>query len=530
MLNHLVRHMGRRGEGGQAMLFVLIAVVLLGTIPIAIATVTTNQLPQTTRNLNFEAAYEAAQGGLNDYLQHLDANESYGLYCKTCSNGTAGNPAFTSWVPLSTSPMASYSYAPTNKSGLIALQVSGKAGTGATSVVRTFNFSIRPASSLSDVYWTNYETLDPSLANTQCATHLDEPSANSYPNWKTLGIPQYGPPSGCEVTFQTGDVLNGPVFSDDTYRLCGTPTFTSSVESGNIYNTNAGSAGIYVGSSGCQSFTGPTATKVSNQTPRTASDDLTPARNYGCFITGGTAPSSLTPANVTLTLSVITSGSPPTPTTQITWSGSGAKVDNSASNTNACTSPITVSNLTTGLVFVNGSVTIKGQMTGGLDVVTCSSTTDASNGNCASSTPSNIVVSGNLTYPTANKVLVSGQPTSDSQDALGLIAANFVEVTTTTTIEIDAAILALADSFYVNNWTGSNYGTLNVFGSIAQNFRGPVGTTGGSGYLKNYNYDTSLQSLFPPFFIPPNGATWTPSTYEECASGLGHSVQSTPSC
>jgi len=393
-------------------------------------------------------------------------------------------------------------------------------------VVRTFNYSIRPATSLSDVYWTNYETLDPTLANTQCATHYAEPSANSYPTWRSLGIPQYGPANGCEVTFQTGDVLNGPVFSDDTYRLCGTPTFTASVESGNIYNTSAGTAGIYVGSSGCQGFTGPPATKVGNQTPRTASDDLTPARNYGCFITGGTAPSSLTPVNVTLTLSV--AGSPAT--TQIAWSGSGAKVDNAASNTNSCTSPITLSSLTAGLVFVNGNVTISGQMTGGLDIVTCSSTTDASSGNCNSSTQSNIVISGNLTYPTANKVLVSGQPTIDSHDALGLIAANFVEVTTTSTVEIDAAILALADSFYVNNWTGPNYGTLNVFGSIAQNFRGPVGTTGGSGYLKNYNYDTSLQSLFPPFFIPPNGATWSPSSYEECASGLSHSVQNTPNC
>jgi hypothetical protein len=66
--------------------------------------------------------------------------------------------------------------------------------------------------------------------------------------------------------------------------------------------------------------------------------------------------------------------------------------------------------------------------------------------------------------------------------------------------------------------------------AIAQNFRGPVGTTGGSGYLKNYKYDTSLQTLFPPFFIPPNGATWAPSSYEECASGLSKSVQNTPSC
>ena len=66
-------------------------------------------------------------------------------------------------------------------------------------------------------------------------------------------------------------------------------------------------------------------------------------------------------------------------------------------------------------------------------------------------------------------------------------------MTATSTIEIDAAILALQDSFYVNNWGGGgSYGTLNVFGSIAQNYRGPVGLVGGTGYTKNYNFDTSL--------------------------------------
>jgi hypothetical protein len=170
-------------------------------------------------------------------------------------------------------------------------------------------------------------------------------------------------------------------------------------------------------------------------------------------------------------------------------------------------------------------------MTGGLDIVTCSSSTDGSTGllQCNSATTSNIVIAGALTYPAANKVLVSGEPTRDTHDALGLIAANSVEVTTTSSVEIDAAILALGDSFYVNNWFGgSSYGTLSVFGSIAQNFRGPVGQSGGVGYVKDYNYDTSLQTLFPPFFIPPNGATWAPSSYTELAQGLSNSV--CPAC
>src|SRR5579863_5129508 len=116
MLSHLTRTIRMqlglrpRGEGGQALLFVLAGLALLGTIPIAIATTTVDQLPQTTRNLNYEAAYEAAQAGLNDYLQHLDANEAYGLYSKT-NPPTPANPALTGWVQASTVPLEYYSYA-----------------------------------------------------------------------------------------------------------------------------------------------------------------------------------------------------------------------------------------------------------------------------------------------------------------------------------------------------------------------------------------------------------------------------------
>ncbi len=49
-------------------------------------------------------------------------------------------------------------------------------------------------------------------------------------------------------------------------------------------------------------------------------------------------------------------------------------------------------------------------------------------------------------------------------------------------IWIYAAILAADHSFVVDNWAcGSGLGDLNVYGSIAENYRGPVGIIGGSG-------------------------------------------------
>ena len=69
---------------------------------------------------------------------------------------------------------------------------------------------------------------------------------------------------------------------------------------------------------------------------------------------------------------------------------------------------------------------------------------------------------------------------------------------------IDAAILAINHSFIVDNYgCGSDLGTLTVNGAIAQKYRGAVGTTGGNGYVKNYNYDDRLKYIEPPSFIEP---------------------------
>ena len=55
---------------------------------------------------------------------------------------------------------------------------------------------------------------------------------------------------------------------------------------------------------------------------------------------------------------------------------------------------------------------------------------------------------------------------------------------------------------------------LTVFGAIAQNYRGPVGTgtttAASTGYLKNYNYDTRFaRGAQPPYFLQPVSTQWT---------------------
>ncbi|HEX4484512.1 MAG TPA: hypothetical protein VH081_12105 [Solirubrobacteraceae bacterium] len=87
--------------------------------------------------------------------------------------------------------------------------------------------------------------------------------------------------------------------------------------------------------------------------------------------------------------------------------------------------------------------------------------------------------------------------------------------------EIDAAILSTKHSWIVDNYKcGEKLGELDVWGSIAQFWRGPVGTGGGTGtgYIKNYNYDQRLFTKEPPNFLSPISTAWKLSRESEVAS------------
>jgi hypothetical protein len=134
----------------------------------------------------------------------------------------------------------------------------------------------------------------------------------------------------------------------------------------------------------------------------------------------------------------------------------------------------------------------------------------------------------NLTIGAANDIIIDEDLTRASSELLmGLVANNFVRVYhpcssftngagSIPDITIQAAILALTHSFLVDNWgCGANLGRLNVEGAIAQYYRGPVGTTGGTGYLKNYTYNRRLKYREPPFFLDPQQASWRISRQSE---------------
>ncbi len=127
------------------------------------------------------------------------------------------------------------------------------------------------------------------------------------------------------------------------------------------------------------------------------------------------------------------------------------------------------------------------------------------NGQLSIGTNRDLIIAGNITYATDPTI------NPNSTDILGLIAEKDVVISSSASppggnLTIQASIMAMDDSFYLNNWASGLKGTLNIYGGIIQDRRGPVGTfssmTGSkvSGYTKNYVYDSRLRTSPPPFY------------------------------
>ncbi len=141
-----------------------------------------------------------------------------------------------------------------------------------------------------------------------------------------------------------------------------------------------------------------------------------------------------------------------------------------------------------GALFVEGGdLTISGVLNGRLSV----------------GTNRDIIIPNNITYNSNPRI------NPDSTDTLGLISERDVIISQSApqNLEINASIMALGDSFTVEDWwQAPAKGTLTVYGGLIQDERGPVGTfnpstnTKVSGYTKDYQYDSRLGTNPPPFY------------------------------
>lgn len=147
-----------------------------------------------------------------------------------------------------------------------------------------------------------------------------------------------------------------------------------------------------------------------------------------------------------------------------------------------------------GVVFVTGTVQVKGVLDGSLTV---GSSLD-------------MTITDDVTYRASD----ANGPTPSCDDILGLVSERNITVADNvpnrSNCTIHAHLMALNTSFQAQNYrTGSPRGTLTVHGGIIQKYRGAVGTgtaQGGqviisTGYAKNYHYDPRFDLIQPPGYF-----------------------------
>lgn len=496
-----------RDESGLTMVFVLGVLLVLMLTTAALFNAVQSDITLTQSDLSAKRAYAAAQAGVQVYLYQLNSNASTSAWWETCTNDSVGQTS----VPGSTTG-ASYSYQPAPISpytscstsnpvaslidpttGTLRMKFTGYAGSGTTAATKTIVASFKTLSPLSFLWYTVYETQDTAL--------------DPYGNCNRFYYASQKPDSSCYIYWVTGDHMNGPMYTQDQFLIYSgsgynSPTFgrnRSDVIASQVPTT--GNSDICVNSN-CYNLTmkGTPAPKVTPQVPLPADNSnlLPDAQNHGRVFTG----------NVTLTIN-----------------GSTATGYNCTTASSSSCVPISIDLTTTPIIYaVNGS-----NCSTGYDPTNDSYQT--SGGAYYGDTCGNVYIQGSYTAPFTvaadNDVILtgdlrtsedsSGNPTGTA--TLGLVADQYVRVMHSCSSSaapnrtIDAAILTLAHSFFVDNYNNCGYqqtqGTLTVHGAIAQYYRGVVGSVGSSGYLKNYNYDDRLAVILPPYLFDLQNTEWT---------------------
>jgi Tfp pilus assembly protein PilX len=514
---------GSRDEAGVAMIVAIIVVMLLTLIPLTVYLQAQQQLPLSRHQQDHQAALAAAEAGVDDYLNRLAQNSNYWVY-NAGNLPPDGNQAFTQWtdVPGPSNNNEEFRYAPdttkTATTGIVYLTSTGRS----RNVMRTVKVGVRRQGFLDYLWFTDYELVDPSLSGhpSRCIKHA----------WEyNTATGSYGPDTGtCPnnniVWWTSSATLIGPVHSNDGFYVCGSPDFTNanidtyynSPTSNNVPNSlQFGGPGDVVDRPSCPA----TPQVVGNQPNPGTKLDFPPKNDAlklladksvggaGCLYTGPTT--IVLNSNGTMNVT-----SPATKTTSGTLNTPGCTPGNGK--------PLPA----------NGVIYVQNIPTSGPDASSCSGT------GCYGDVNLRGTLRGQLTIAAQNDIVISEDVRYNTwpggTDVLGLIADNDIAVYhpvssggnnlagSITNLRIDAAMLALNHSFYVQNWNrGAPLGWLEINGVIAQKYRGAVGTFTGNppvtnhGYDKDYEYDSRLKYLSPPYFLSPVQSAWNRVSFAE---------------
>ena len=493
-----------------AVMLILLATSILGAA--AFAAVGTD-IPFARDSQDRKQAYAAAEAGIEYYLYQLTRDNDYWTNCADVEDPGDGEPspvnledpgAHRTWRTLTnTEAKFSIELLPAEgsddcvkgeeesmlneNSGAFRIRATGMSRGVKRSIVTT----LRRTSFLDYLYFTDYEASDPnSFASTD-----DQNRARTYcVQYRAIRNQTDWCRDNVNITFPSWDAIRGPLHTNDDLLTCGSPDFGRQGEE-DVIEVHGPAPGGYTrstgsGCSGSPDFYGPVRQPAEHLPVPTSNTALLQAADPAYVFMGKT---------------------------EITFNGT--------SNMVVRTFPGGVATDTTMPLPQNGVIYVR------------------KNGACTLQAPRQIdynvngewrcaiaVVRGtypkSMTIGSEDDVLVDGDLLGNANNpVLGLIANRFVRVkhdvsgacgdnvNARNNYRIEAAMLALKDSFVVDNYQcGAPLGTLTVFGAIAQKFRGPVGTFSGtnlnSGYAKDYNYNDALRYRSPPYFLDPMQAAW----------------------
>jgi hypothetical protein len=425
------------------------------------------------------------------------------------------------------------------------IQVVGYATSEGQKAFQQATIVIQPKNNfLLSLWWLNYDQSDPSTLG-------GDPACTWY--WVTNSLV-----NGCQaIDLVGGETITGNMWVNDDVFICstlatGSPTINGTIDTVGGLIADPGGGGCYQGV--------PAADWVKEtQTETAPTDDAvlgSVAQQNGCLYEGPTEIELLSTGGFDVY-------SPNTPTT-----GTTDNLNATTDTTSGCvpsggwgTDGGAVTGPTNGVVFVEGcspACTTSGYAPLGTSIATSVYEPDTSGESVGTQEGDAIVEGvdkGPLTIGAANNVIIDGDicyqswtscttpPTAPgTADVLALVAYNFVElnhpmtsnhgnwvndglcpgtspsqfVTWGTSLNcdledpiIDAAILALNHQFDAHNFDqGALLGNITINGAISEDWRGPVGTSGATGYLKQYTYDSRLTYLSPPDYLNPGTSSW----------------------
>jgi hypothetical protein len=509
-----------RDQSGYTMIAVVGAMATVSLLVTAALAATNGDLNLVRRDLLHKQAYAAAQAGIADYSYHLNNDNSYWAKCTSVPMPNAvnqmGSTARRRAVPGTTESSYAIELVPaTGQSacstsnpvgtmleqgglapGSFRIRATGYSGDASVSVVATY----KRASLLDYVYFTQLETSDPvtygfanpssqlNAANTQCSKFRRE------------GRPRVGstsPSSICDtIVFVEDDDIDGPMHTNDDLCINSGDTPSFGRNASDVIEVSASAPGYHTNTSSGNGCTGNNTSEPSPGTFTTNAPVLTPPPTNGKLKTiagitrTGQTQITLNGNNVTLRTGNGSSQSFPIPSSGVIYIANGT--------CSASYNPFTVTYPSSSGC---GNAIVRGNYSGQLTIA-------AENDIIVDEDIRRNLGTGGLLGLVANNFVRVKHPVSD-QTSRNDCGDNEDDTGTIHDLRIDAAILAISHSFIVDHYNcGDELGELEVNGAISQKFRGAVGTTGGTGYIKDYNYDDRLRYQEPPFFLDPVQSAW----------------------